>query len=255
VAYVTSTTSAGVASASRSLAVRLVGYLQREMLLRNRPTRASAYAARSLATGFGLTILYGSQAELNGRGAGLCLPGSGKTVNGTVAGVNAAQAQSASISLGPSTTSATPAGTFQLTDVPDGALDLVAARSTTNTTTFSTSVDKMIDPPRRERREQLDVAGAGLRLVGGVRPRAGEPHDREPRRTLCGHELLHRGRFWSGRLTVGASNLPSAGPFTPRRAGSRLLLATRARAVFPYHDARSGTNSPRCTSATRPIAR
>ena len=41
-------------------------------------------------------------------------------------------------------TSAAPAGTFQLTDVPDGALDLVAARSTTNTTTFSTSVDKMI---------------------------------------------------------------------------------------------------------------
>jgi len=142
VAYVVSTTSAGVASASRSLAVRLVGYLQREMLVRNRPTRASyTYAARSLATGFGLTILYGSQAELNGRGANLCLPGSGKTVNGTVAGVNAAQAQSASISLGPSTTSAAPAGTFQLTDVPDGALDLVAARSTTNT---FTSVDKMI---------------------------------------------------------------------------------------------------------------
>ena len=141
VAYVTSTTSAGVASASRSLAVRLVGYLEREMLLRNRPTRTKAYVAQSLATGYGLTILYGSQVELNGRGANLCLPGSGKTVNGTVAGVNAAQAQSASISLGPSSTSAAPAGTFQLTDVPDGALDLVAARSTTNT---FTSVDKMI---------------------------------------------------------------------------------------------------------------
>jgi hypothetical protein len=58
--------------------------------------------------------------------------------------VNAAGGQSASISLGPSNDAASPANTFTLTDVPDGALDLVAARSTTNTTTFTTTVDKMI---------------------------------------------------------------------------------------------------------------
>ena len=215
VAYVTSITSAGVASASRSLAIQLAGYLEREMLLRNRPIRASAYAARSLATGFGLTILYGSQAELNGRGANLCLPGSGKTVNGTVAGVNAAQAQSASISLGPSTTSATPAGTFQLTDVPDGALDLVAARSTTNTTTFSTAVDKMIirrgvNAGNNSTLPVLDFGSSeafdpvqGNLTIGNIGTDVA---------VVFTNYFTAAGSGAAG-ATVGASILPSAGPF------------------------------------------
>ena len=144
VAYVRNTTSAGVSTASRSLAGRLSASLKQELLLRNRATRTNAYAARSLANGYNLTIVYGTQAELNGQGTQICLPGTGKTVNGTVAGVNAAGGQSATVSLGPSIADASATGTFQLTDVPDGALDLVAARSTTNTTTFSTSVDKLI---------------------------------------------------------------------------------------------------------------
>jgi len=144
VAFVTTTTSPSVAATSRTLATRLAADLRRDLLLRNRVTRTGAYAARSLATGYDLTILYGTQPELNGRGTQFCLPGAGKTVNGTVAGVNAAQGQAASISLGSSTADASPAGTFQLTDVPDGALDLIAARSTTNASTFSSVVDKMI---------------------------------------------------------------------------------------------------------------
>jgi hypothetical protein len=144
VAYVTNSTSAGVSSASRGLASRLSASLKQELLLRNRAPRTSAYAARSLANGYDLTIVYGTQSELNGQGTQICLPGAGKTVNGTVAGVNAAQAQSATVSLGPSVADASAAGTYQLTDVPDGSLDLVAARSTTNTTTFSSTVDKMI---------------------------------------------------------------------------------------------------------------
>jgi hypothetical protein len=216
VAYVTSTTSAGVASASGSLAVRLAGYLQREMLLRNRPTRASAYAARSLATGFGLTILYGSQAELNGRGANLCLPGSGKTVNGTVAGVNSAQAQSASISLGPSSTSAAPAGTFQLTDVPDGALDLVAARSTTNTTTLSTAVDKVIirrgvNAGNNSTLPVLDFGSSeAFDPVQGNLTIANLGTDVA---TVFTSYFTAAGSGAAG-ATVGASVLPSAGPFT-----------------------------------------
>src|SRR5207344_2249304 len=51
---------------------------------------------------------------------------------------------SATVSLGSSTADASAAGTFQLTDVPDGALDLLASLSTTNTTTLSSSVDKLI---------------------------------------------------------------------------------------------------------------
>jgi len=217
VAYVTTTASAGVASASRSLALRLVGYLQREMVLRNRPTRASfTYAAQSLATGYSLTILYGSQAELNGRGANLCLPGSGKTVNGTVAGVNAAQAQSASISLGPSTTSAAPVGTFQLTDVPDGALDLVAARSTTNTTTFATSVDKMII-----RRGVNATNSSTLPVLDFGSAEAFDPVLRTLTignlgtdvATVFTNYFTAAGSGAAG-ATVGASILPSAGPFT-----------------------------------------
>ena len=144
VAYVTNIASAGVSSASRGLAGRLSASLKQELLLRNRATRTNAYAARSLANGYDLTIVYGTQSELNGQGTQICLPGAGKTVNGTVAGVNAAGGQAATVSLGPSVADASAAGTFQLTDVPDGALDLVAARSTTNTTTFSTTVDKLI---------------------------------------------------------------------------------------------------------------
>ncbi|HTK53801.1 MAG TPA: hypothetical protein VL308_18035 [Gemmatimonadaceae bacterium] len=217
VAYVTSTPSAGVASAPRSLAIRLVGYLQREMLLRNRPTRASySYAAQSLATGYSLTILYGSQAELNGRGTNLCLPGSGKTVNGTVAGVSLAQMQSASISLGSSTTSATSAGTFQLTDVPDGALDLVAARSTTNTTTFVTSVDKMII-----RRGVNAANNATLPVLDFGAAEAFEPVQATLTignlgtdvATVFTNYFTAAGSGAAG-ATVGASILPSAGPFT-----------------------------------------
>ena len=77
IAYVTNTTSAGVSSASRSLADRFSAYLKQELLLRNRATRPSAYAARSLANAYDVTILYGTQAELNGQGTQVYLPGAG----------------------------------------------------------------------------------------------------------------------------------------------------------------------------------
>jgi hypothetical protein len=150
VAYVTSTTSPTVASTSRSFAARLSADLERELVARNRPTptRTNAYAgyaARSRVDGFDLTIAYGTQAELNGQGTALCLPGSGKTVNGTVAGLSAQQ--SASISLGTADADASGANpAFQLKDVPDGALDLIASRTTTtiSATDFSIVLDKLI---------------------------------------------------------------------------------------------------------------
>jgi hypothetical protein len=101
-------------------------------------------ASSALADGFALSIVYGTQAELNAQGTQRCLPGAGKTVNGSVANVDAGQ--TATVALGPS--SATIVGgtgtTFQLTKVPDGALDLIASRSTTNPTTFASVVDKVI---------------------------------------------------------------------------------------------------------------
>ena len=141
VAFVSSTTSASVTSSG--FARRTSSELHQAMLLRNRRvTRASAYASNALVDGFGLSIYYGTQAELNAQGTGRCLPGAGKTVNGTVAGLGANQ--SATITLGTaSTTVENPATTFSLTNVPDGALDLVAARRTT--TVSQTGVSSVLD--------------------------------------------------------------------------------------------------------------
>jgi len=93
----------------------------------------------------GLWKVYGTQAELNASGTSRCLPGSGKTLNGTVAGL--AGQQSADIALGSASQSVSaPSTTYQLADVPDGALDLVASRSISQITGtgFETSVDKLI---------------------------------------------------------------------------------------------------------------
>ncbi len=76
-------------------------------------------------------IRFGTQQELDLQGAGLCgAAGTGKTVNGTVANVGATD--QAYVSLGGATTSLLGAtGTsFQLMDVPDGMVDLIASRST-----------------------------------------------------------------------------------------------------------------------------
>jgi hypothetical protein len=150
IAYVTTPASGGVGTA-RTFAARLSADLQQTLLLRNRPTRANAYAASSLAGNFTLSIFYGTQAELNATGTTRCLAGSGKTVNGSVAGLSsgATSQQSATISLGSASASASAQQlTFQLKDVPDGALDLIAGRQTTtinpNDFTFTIALDKLI---------------------------------------------------------------------------------------------------------------
>ena len=148
VAFLTGTTTSGnVASTGTSLAERLAATIQRELLLRNRTigTRATAYASRSMVDGFALSIFYGTQTELNARGTTRCLPGMGKTLTGTVAGL--APQQTANISLGPSSESVSnPGTTYQLTDVPDGPLDLVASRTTSaiNGTSFDFTLDELI---------------------------------------------------------------------------------------------------------------
>ena len=94
---------------------------------------------------YALSVLYATAAEFNAvatAGAGtLCGDDpviTGKTVNGSV--VNVGAAQLASVSLGPVFT-VTPGAVpnFQLTNVPDGALDLIAARMSADFT-----VDKLI---------------------------------------------------------------------------------------------------------------
>jgi hypothetical protein len=143
VAYVLGTTSPSIGSASSSFAARMSAKLQQELLVRNRPMRASA--SRSLADAFTLSIFYGSQAELNAQGTGSCTPGvSGKTVNGSVA--NLGLTQLAFVSLGSATASVIGASgsTFQLKDVAAGALDLIASRISIDLATSAFSVDKLI---------------------------------------------------------------------------------------------------------------
>jgi len=215
VAYVTSTTSPSISSASRTLVSRLSADLERELLLRNRATRTNAYVARSLATSYELTIVYGSQSELNGQGTTSCLPGSGKTVNGTVAAVNAAGGQSAEISLGSSSASASTTSSFTLKDVPDGALDLVATRSTTNTSTFVTTVDKMII-----RRGVNAANNSTLPVLDFGSTEAFDPVQANLTIGNIGSDLAlvltsyftSAGSGSSG-ATLGGSFLPSAGPF------------------------------------------
>ena len=145
VAFVTGESDAISASADRTLAQKLSSIMQQELRIRNRLTRGRFNASMSsaLVDGFALSIFYGTQQELNASGTSQCLPGTGKTVNGTVAGLG--QTQSALISLGPVNTSATAASTsFQLTDVPDGALDLLATRLDINLSTLSFAADKLI---------------------------------------------------------------------------------------------------------------
>jgi uncharacterized membrane protein len=149
IAYVVNNSAASVASASRTLAGKLSNQLQQQLLLRNRPPRVNAYVASSAVESFTLNILYGTQTELNGVGTTRCQAGSGKTVNGTVAGLSASglSSQSAIVSLGPSSASASAAQpAFSLKNVPDGNLDLIAGRTTTafSGTDFSITLDKLI---------------------------------------------------------------------------------------------------------------
>ena len=89
-----------------------------------------------------IQIVYGTQTELDMQGGGNCVAaGTGKTVNGTVANVGATD--QAYISLGGSTTSLLGAtGTsFQLENVPDGALDLIASRASLTISGTSIGID------------------------------------------------------------------------------------------------------------------
>jgi len=143
VAYVLGTTSPSIGSASSSFAARMSAKLQQELLLRNRPTRASA--SRSLADAFTLSIFYGSQAELNSQGTGSCSPGvTGKTVNGSVANLGLTQLAFVSLGAATSTVIGASGSTFQLKDVAPGALDLISSRISIDLATSAFNVDKLI---------------------------------------------------------------------------------------------------------------
>jgi hypothetical protein len=94
--------------------------------------------------GYSLSIFYATQAELTGQGTGVCFqPPSGKTVNGTVAGVGPTDLTQVFVggSLGTLT------GTnYQVQNVPNGTVDLFAGHATLTIsgTGASIAVDKLI---------------------------------------------------------------------------------------------------------------
>ncbi len=94
-------------------------------------TGSLAWVTGSAAGGYDLHVVQATAAELTTEGSAMCPGGvtSGKTVNGSVAGLSATDI--AQISLGSSTTTLSGAtgSDFTLTNVPPGSVDLVAGRS------------------------------------------------------------------------------------------------------------------------------
>lgn len=125
---------------------------------------AAPRTTAALVDGFDVTIVYGTQPELNAQGTSQCLPGAGKTVNGSIANVSAAEI--ATIGLGDASVDVS-GGTssFQLTGVQDGALDLLASRGSFDVTTFTNTVNRMIirrglNPPNNSTLPVLDFNAA-----------------------------------------------------------------------------------------------
>lgn len=87
-----------------------------------------AYVTQNGANDYLVSFVYGTLNELQGRGTGPCTVPTGKSVTGSVANVGAAPGN-ARVTLGSTAAQITsPATTFTLSNVANGALDLVAAR-------------------------------------------------------------------------------------------------------------------------------
>jgi hypothetical protein len=154
VAFVTSAPGAS-GLAAVSLAHRLPRMLEAATLIRDRVVHARAAQSRGMAPSAGsaadefeLSIVYGTQAELNALGRTQCAPATGRTVNGTVGNLGARSF--ADVTLGDSysvvVAGATPAvtPTFQLLDVADGTVDLIASRTGRDPATDAPVIDRMI---------------------------------------------------------------------------------------------------------------
>lgn len=105
-----------------------------------------AYVTPAGDGGYALSVLYFSAVEVMAQVDRLCDNSGTKTVNGSFAGLSGAQ--QGAVALGPGYASVFPGGglNFTIENLPDGPLDLLAARSETsfNGTTVVTAVDKLI---------------------------------------------------------------------------------------------------------------
>jgi trimeric autotransporter adhesin len=129
---------------------------------------AVAYVLQSANGSFNTIVNYLTQAELTSAGTSACVQGAApgtKVVNGSVSGL--AVADQASIALGSSNVTVSNAPlAFQLTNVGDGAHDLIAGRTslTTSGGTFISALSKLIirrnqDPANNSTLPLLDFGG------------------------------------------------------------------------------------------------
>ena len=169
VAFVTSATSPVSAAAGSPTRVR-PNLLEAVSLIRDRAagalatSRPDVSSVTSAVDEFALSIVYGTRAELNVQGRTQCVSRGGKTVDGAVVGLGARDL--ADVTLGDSY-SVVPGGApaFQLLDVADGSLDLIASRTSRNPTTDEPTVDRMIirrglNPANNSSLPPLDFNGA-----------------------------------------------------------------------------------------------
>jgi hypothetical protein len=214
VAFVVGTTSASVATAG--LAARMSATLKQQLLLRNRVLPGSSYASSALVDAFALSIFYGTQAELNAQGTSRCLPGTGKTVNGSVS--NVTSTQSATVTLGPSSASVNGSGalTFQLKKVPDGSLDLIASRSSINLTTFAFVVDKLIIRRGLNQADGSTIPVLDFNAAEAFAPATANITVGNLNGEVAGVSTFYFTSFGSGSAgaSLATGGLPGPGPFT-----------------------------------------
>lgn len=114
--------------------------------------------------GYETRVTYASAAELQSFGGGACVRAGTKTIHGSVSGV--LTNESAEIALGSSSTSvagqtgASPA--FTLTDVVDGAHDLLATRNVTSGDVTRLIIGRALDPADGATLPLLDFASAAV---------------------------------------------------------------------------------------------
>ncbi|HET9983161.1 MAG TPA: hypothetical protein VFQ38_06230 [Longimicrobiales bacterium] len=104
-----------------------------------------AYVTGDATTGFHLTVLYAATAELQAQGSGACATGgAGKTVSVNVTGLQPPDLGYVGLGSAVGTASAAQGSLVTLRNVPQGTVDLVAARIAINVTDFTLTVNKLL---------------------------------------------------------------------------------------------------------------
>lgn len=184
-----------------------------------------AYVTQNGADDYSLNLFYGSLSELQARGGAVCPTAATKTVLGSVAGLNAGALGRAQVTLGSaSAIVVAPSTAFTLSEVASGVLDLVAARSTTNLSTFATVTDKLII-----RRGLNPANGSTLPVLDFNAAEAFDPDVKSVSITNANGEM------------VSVSTVYSTGTGSSALLGSDLPAVTTTRSFYAVPTAKQAT--------------